>query len=130
MLILNPDAAAARAKQQAEAAQSTANRTKAMLDAGTLTINQIGTLSTPQQLFDASERSGRSLLLTHVDAAGGELATKLSSVGANVGDFYCYFMGDGVNYGLLILTSPRSELVAVINVWRKDWGTAHNLITG
>lgn len=115
------------AQQTASAAQQTANGTKTSLAAGNLHINNISTLSTPQQLFDLWQGSGRRLILTHVDAAGGTLKTKLDAIGANTGDFYCYFMGDGGNYGLLILSSPRSNLLAVISVWAKDWGNAVNL---
>lgn len=134
MLTINPDAATARAQSTANAAKSTANtaqqtatRINNNLNAGNITINNIATLSTPQQLFDLWQGIGRRLILTHVDAAGGTLATKLDAIGANVGDFYCFFMGDGGNYGLLILSSPRSTLLAVISVWQKEWGNAVNL---
>ena len=127
MLIINPDAATARAQQTANTAQQTATTTKTSLAAGNIQINNIPTLSTPQQLFALWQGSGRRLILAHVDAASGTLATKLDAIGANTGDFYCYFMGDGVNYGLLILTSPRNNLLAVISVWAQKWGNAANL---
>ena len=134
MLIINPDAATARAQSTANAAKSTANtaqqtatRINNNLNAGNITINNIVTLSTPQQLFDLWQGRGQRLILTHVNETGGTLATKLDAIGANTGDFYCYFMGDGVNYGLLVLSSPRSNLLAVISVWQNAWGNAVNL---
>ena len=93
-------------------------------NSGNYKMTGIGTLSTPSQLWEAFDDTDRRLLLVHVDEAGGDLATKLSAVGANTGDFYCYFMGNGVQYGLLILTSPRHGLLATVGIWDNVWDYA------
>lgn len=118
------DKLAAEALQVAQAAQKTADSIQTARNSGNYKMTDIWTLSTPSQLWEAFDDTNRRLLLVHVDNAGGDLATKLSAVGANTGDFYCYFMGDGVQYGLLILTSPRHGLLATVGIWNNVWDYA------
>lgn len=145
MIVQNPDSLAAEALQVAQAAQKTADAAKSAAsdaqstatnaqktadsiqtarNSGNYKMTGIGTLSTPSQLWEAFDDTNRRLLLVHVDEAGGDLATKLSAVDANTGDFYCYFMGNGVQYGLLILTSPRHGLLATVSIWHNVWDYA------
>lgn len=145
MIVQNPDSLATEALQVAQAAQKTADAAKSEAsnaqstatnaqktadsiqtarNSGNYEMTDIFTLSTPSQLWEAFDDTNKRLLLVHVDNAGGDLATKLSAVDANVGDFYCYLMGDGVKFGLLILTSPRHGLLATVGIWGNEWNYA------
>lgn len=129
--VLNDAAAPAELAAQITELQKRLQSVQAAVDAlqtarnsGNYKMTGIGTLSTPSQLWEAFDDTDRRLLLVHVDEAGGDLATKLSAVGANTGDFYCYFMGNGVQFGLLILTSPRNGLLATVGIWDNEWDYA------